>query len=145
MGLRVKINDIGILLICDTVMAPNSCQMTQKVCLISNVQCDNLYADIKIIHSLFVTLYTQQKVNDDNNNSQITTQNIFSITPRLSRNNFEMYSTWASNEISGLTGGLGFRAGGFFIGSNSFITSYFGNSKQLDFYLGLRFGFGKNN
>lgn len=105
----------------------------------------NLYADIKIIHSFFVTLYTQQKVNNDSDNNQITTQNIISITPRLSRNNFEMYSTWASNEISGLTGGLGFRAGGFFIGSNSFITSYIGNSKQLDFYLGLRFGFGDND
>jgi hypothetical protein len=104
----------------------------------------NLYADIKIIHSLFVTLYTQQKVNDDNNNSQITTQNIISVTPRLSRNNFEMFSTWASNEISGLTGGLGFRVGGFFIGSSSVITSYIGNTKQLDLFIGCRMGIGKN-
>jgi hypothetical protein len=100
----------------------------------------NFYADVKIVHSFFLTVYTQQKVNDDNENSQITTQNVISITPRLSRNNFEMYSTWASNEISGITGGLGVRAGGFFIGSNSFISSYIGNSKQIDFYLGLRFG-----
>ncbi|MFY8186657.1 MAG: hypothetical protein ACOVLC_01740 [Flavobacterium sp.] len=104
----------------------------------------NLYADIKIIHSFFVTLYTQQKVNDDNNNSQITTQNIISVTPRLSRHNFEMFSTWASNEISGLTGGLGFRAGGFFIGSSSVITSYVGNTKQLDLFIGWRMGIGKN-
>jgi hypothetical protein len=105
----------------------------------------NLYADVKIIHSFFVTLYTQQKVKNDNDNSQITTQNVFSVTPRLSRNNFEMFSTWASNEISGLTGGLGVRVGGFFIGSSTVFTSYLGNSKQLDLFLGWRMGIGGNN
>uniref|UniRef100_UPI00404A4F50 hypothetical protein n=1 Tax=Flavobacterium sp. TaxID=239 RepID=UPI00404A4F50 len=103
----------------------------------------NLYADIKVIHSLFVTLYTQQKLKNEGDNSQITTQNIISVTPRLSRENFEIYSTWASNEISGLTGGLGARIGGFFMGSSSVVTMFTNGSNQADLYIGWRIGFGQ--
>lgn len=71
------------------------------------------YADVKVITDVFVTLYTQQKLKEDADNDQITTQNVFSVTPRYATNNFEVYTPLASNEISGFTAGLGFRYGGF--------------------------------
>jgi|UPI0004B0330E hypothetical protein len=100
----------------------------------------NLYADIKIVSKLSVTLFTQQKVNSDSNNDQIMSQNIISITPRVSLGLFEAYIPIAKNEISGTTGGFGFRLGGFFLGSNSILTAITSDTKQADFYTGFRFG-----
>ena len=100
----------------------------------------NLYADIKIVSKFSVTLFTQQKVNSNSNNDQIMSQNIISITPRISLGLFEAYVPIAKNEISGTTGGLGFRLGGFFLGSNSILTAITSDTKQADFYTGFRFG-----
>jgi len=101
----------------------------------------NLYADVKVISKLNVTLYLQQKMNSDSANDQITSQNIFSVTPRVSLGFFEAYLPVGVNEISGTTAGLGFRLGGFFLGSNSILTAITNDSKQADFYTGFRFGF----
>ncbi len=101
----------------------------------------NLYADIKVISKLNVTLFLQQKMNADSANDQITSQNIFSVTPRVSLGFFEAYMPIGVNEISGTTAGLGFRLGGFFLGSNSILTAVTNDSKQADFYTGFRFGF----
>ena len=101
----------------------------------------NLYADIKVISKLNVTLFLQQKMNADSANDQITSQNIFSVTPRVSLGFFEAYLPIGVNEISGTTAGLGFRLGGFFLGSNSILTAVTNDSKQADFYTGFRFGF----
>lgn len=98
------------------------------------------YADVKVISNFFVTVYTQQKLKEDSDNKQITTQNVFSVTPRYSLNSFEVYAPLASNEISGFTAGLGFRYGGFFIGSSSAFTGLLGDGEQADVYLGLRIG-----
>lgn len=97
------------------------------------------YLDLKLVPKLYVSLYTQQKLNSNNNNDQITAQNIVSITPRLNLGFFETYTSWSKNEISGVNGGLGFRLGGFYIGSNSIITALINDSKQADFYTGFRF------
>ena len=101
----------------------------------------NLYADIKVISKLNVTLFLQQKMNSDSANDQITSQNIFSVTPRVSLGFFEAYMPVGVNEVSGTTAGLGFRLGGFFLGSNSILTAVTNDSKQADFYTGFRFGF----
>ena len=101
----------------------------------------NLYADVKVISKLNVTLFLQQKMNSDSANDQITSQNIFSVTPRVSLGFFEAYLPVGVNEISGTTAGLGFRLGGFFLGSNSILTAVTNDSKQADFYTGFRFGF----
>jgi hypothetical protein len=98
------------------------------------------YADIKVVSKFYVSLYTQQKIGNDNNNNQVTTQNVISITPRFSLNNFEMYSPWAKNEISGTTGGFGLRFYGFYLGSSSIVTALTSDSKQADFYMGYRLG-----
>jgi hypothetical protein len=100
----------------------------------------NLYADIKIVSKFSVSLFTQQKVNSNSNNDQIMSQNIISITPRFSLGIFEAYLPIAKNEISGTTGGFGFRLGGFFLGSNSILTAITSDTKQADFYTGFRFG-----
>jgi hypothetical protein len=79
-------------------------------------------------------------MNKDSENSQITSQNIFSVSPRFALGFFEAYLPISFHEISGTTAGLGFRLSGFFLGSNS-ITAVTNNSKQADLYMGYRFGF----
>lgn len=104
----------------------------------------NAYADLRVVPSLYVSLFLQQKLTDDANNDQITAQNILTVTPRFSLKHFEVYSPLSQNEISGFNAGLGFRVYGFFIGSGSVITALINDSKQADFYLGFRFGIGKS-
>ncbi len=101
----------------------------------------NLYADIKIVPKLNITLFTQQKMKSNSGNDQITSQNIISVTPRFAINIFEAYIPVAINEVSGTTAGFGFRLGGFFLGSNSVLTALTSDGKQADFYTGFRFGF----
>lgn len=96
------------------------------------------YVDVKIVPTFFVSLYAQQKLNADTDNDQITTQNVISLTPRFSLKNFELYSPWAKNEISGTTGGFGFRVYGFYLGSSSIVTALASDTKQADVYLGYR-------
>jgi hypothetical protein len=100
----------------------------------------NLYADIKIVSKLGITLFMQQKMNSNSRNEQITAQNIYSVTPRVSLGFFEAFIPISVNEISGTTSGFGFRLGGFFLGSNSIITALTSDTKQVDFYIGFRIG-----
>ncbi len=101
----------------------------------------NLYANMKLFPMVGLSLYTQQRVNKSAANDQITSQNFVSITPRLNLKIFEAYLPISINEISGTTAGIGFRIGGFFIGSNSILTALTSDSKQADVYTGFRFGF----
>jgi hypothetical protein len=104
----------------------------------------NLYADYKIISKVSVTAFLQQKMNDQNADDQISSRNMFSITPRVTFGPFETFIPIGSNEISGGTIGLGFRLGGFFLGSNSILSAITSDSKQADVYFGFRFGLRKN-
>lgn len=99
------------------------------------------YADYNVYGRWYATAYFQQKLNKDNNNGQIAVQNTFSVTPRYSTGFFEVYAPLSNNEISGFTAGMGFRVGGFYIGSGSLVTSILSDSKQADLYLGFRVGF----
>jgi len=101
----------------------------------------NLYADVKVISKLSVTVFMQQKMGDNENDDQIAAQNSFSITPRVTLGPFEAYLPIGNNEISGTIAGFGFRLGGFFLGSNSVVTALTSDSKQADLYMGFRFGF----
>ncbi|WP_395044615.1 hypothetical protein [Flavobacterium sp.] len=101
----------------------------------------SLYADVKLISSFYVTGFLQQKLNDNNANDQITAQNILTITPRFNAGFFEVFAPFSSSEISGFNTGLGFRVGGFYIGSGSIITALINDSKQADFYTGFRWAF----
>ena len=100
----------------------------------------NAYVDYKIFDRWYVSAYTQQKLSDDTENDFTTIQNIITLTPRFAGENYEVYLPISSNEVSGFTTGVGFRLGGFFLGSGSIITAAINNSKQADIYMGFRFG-----
>jgi len=97
--------------------------------------------DIKIVPKLYASIHILQKINSSNNDDQIVSPNIISITPRLNLGFFEAFSTWSDHEISGINGGVGFRLGGFYLGSNSIVTALINNSKQADLYTGFRWAF----
>jgi hypothetical protein len=99
----------------------------------------NLYADVHLISKLNLTLFTQQKLNSNSRNNQITAQTIYSITPRFGIGFFEAYMPISYNDFSGNNAGLGFRLGGFFMGSNSILSAISADSKQIDLNFGFRF------
>ena len=101
----------------------------------------NAYADVKVISKLHVTAFLQQKTNKDEANEQITASNIFSITPRVNLGFFEGYIPVTFHEISGTNVGIGFRLGGFYLGTSSMITALINDNKQGDLYFGFRWGF----
>lgn len=98
------------------------------------------YADVKLYRRWYVTGYFQQELKKDDNNDQIAQQNIYTITPRYSASYFEAYVPLSVSEIAGFTAGLGFRVGGFFIGSGSLLSAGISDTQQADFYFGFRFG-----
>ncbi len=99
------------------------------------------YSDIKIASKIYITGYLQNKLKNDTNNNQITALNIVSVTPRINLGFFETYVPISNNQISGTTVGFGFRLGGFYLGSNSIISSITSNAKQADIYTGFRWSF----
>lgn len=100
----------------------------------------SLYADAKVYNNWYVTAFLQQKLSDASDNNKVGSQNIFTVTPRYSTGFFEAYAPISSNEISGFTAGIGFRVGGFFIGSGSILSAAIGDTNQADAYIGFRFG-----
>jgi len=100
----------------------------------------NLYADLKVIHKFYLTGVLNQKIIDESENTQITTQNTYTLIPRFSTKIFEVFIPLTQNEISKFTSGFGLRLGGFYVGSNSIISTIMNNSKQADAYFGFRFG-----
>jgi hypothetical protein len=104
----------------------------------------NAYADLKIIPTLYLSLFVQQKLTNDSNNDQVTAQNLISLTPRFSLKNFELFAPISQNEISGFNAGFGLRAWGFYMGSGSLLTAVINDSKQADVFFGYRLGIGKN-
>ncbi|WP_293872465.1 hypothetical protein [Flavobacterium sp.] len=99
-----------------------------------------LYADFKIVPKVYVTGYLQQKLKKDDSDDQVTVRNIFSVTPRVNLGFFEAYIPVSTDDISGTNVGLGFRLAGFYLGSNSIITSL-ADGKQANFYTGYRLAF----
>jgi len=100
-----------------------------------------VYADYNVYGNWYVTGYLQQKLKDDEMNDQIAIQNLGTITPRYSLNSFEAYMPLSVSEVAGFTAGIGFRFGGFFIGSGSILSAAVSDTDQADAYLGFRFGF----
>lgn len=100
-----------------------------------------LYGDIKIVPKVYVSALLLRRVNKDNSNDQIAGVNSFSLTPRVNLGFFEAFLPYTNNEIAGSNLGLGFRLGGFYIGSGSIITALIADSKQADIYAGFRWAF----
>lgn len=101
------------------------------------------YTDMRVSRIFQVSVFGQHRLSNQRSNNQLTTQNVFAITPRLTLGSFEIYSPWANYEVSGITGGAGLRLGGFFVGSQSVLTGFFADSQQADVHLGFNMGFGK--
>jgi hypothetical protein len=99
-----------------------------------------MYADFKIVPKVFITGYLQQKMKNDDSNEQITARNIFSVTPRVNLGFFEAFLPVSTDDISGTNVGFGFRLAGFYLGSNSIITSL-ADGKQANVYTGYRYAF----
>jgi len=100
------------------------------------------YADVKLVPKVFISGFLQQKLNENNGNDQITAQNIVTITPRFTTGFFEVFAPFSNTEIAGFSSGVGFRIGGFYLGSSSIISALASdNSKQADIYTGFRWGF----
>ena len=97
------------------------------------------YPDVKIIPTIYATIFTQRRLKENDGNTQITLENVTSVTPRFLIKNVELYAPLSFNEISGFSAGAGFRAYGLSIGSSSIITALAGDSKQADLYVGLTF------
>jgi len=100
------------------------------------------YGELKVTPIFYLSLYGQQNFSDMNRNEQVVNQNLLVITPRLLLGNFEIYSPWVNYEVAGITGGLGLRVGGFFIGSNSVLTGLIADTNQIDVHFGFSVGFG---
>lgn len=102
------------------------------------------YTDFRIGGILYLGVYGQQRISNNYHNNQITSQNIISVTPRIVLGKLEIYSPWAKYEVSGVTGGLGLRMGGFYVGSQSLITGlYLNQGMMADVHAGLSWGFGR--
>ena len=101
----------------------------------------SLYADVKIIPIVYVSAFIQQKIKEDNDNDQITAQNIITVTPRVNLGFFEAYLPLSNSDVSGFNTGIGFQFKGFYLGSGSIITALINDSKQADIYVGFRWGF----
>ncbi len=99
------------------------------------------YADIKLVSKLFVSAHLQQKLASDNDNDQIAFQNTITVTPRINLGFFEAYVPLSNSEVSGFNTGIGFRLGGFYIGSGSIVSAVINDAKQADFYTGFRWAF----
>ena len=99
-----------------------------------------MYADFKIVPKVYVTGYLQQKIKKDDANEQITARNILSVTPRVNLGFFETFIPISTDDISGTNVGFGFRLAGFYLGSNSIITSL-SEGKQANIYTGYRLAF----
>ncbi|MFN3908307.1 MAG: hypothetical protein ACK4JX_04680 [Flavobacterium sp.] len=100
----------------------------------------NAYVQWDITKNFLLDAYLQQSLHNQEDNLQIANQNTYALIPRLKFGSFEVSSPLAINQDSNFTSGIGLRLGGFYLGSNSAITTLLNNSKVGDVYFGLQFG-----
>ncbi|HLT08813.1 MAG TPA: DUF5723 family protein [Cyclobacteriaceae bacterium] len=103
------------------------------------------YADVQFTRKFQVSVFSQFRIADKTDHEQLMAQHVFAITPRVNFGLLEVYSPWTQYEVAGLTGGLGLRIGGFFVGSQSLLTGLLADTKQADVHIGFSMGFGEKN
>jgi hypothetical protein len=133
-----SIKDIENVLISDGYLTKKS---GEKNFVIKLPTTFSVYADVKIISKLYLSGFLQRRLNDNNENTQITAQNLFTVTPRINLGFFEAYVPISNTEVSGFNTGVGFRLGGFYIGSGSIVSALLSDTKKADFYTGFRWAF----
>lgn len=111
---------------------------TYKVSLPTTLQLD---ADYHIHRGFYVNVAGQiSMVRTDTKPYNSQYYNAFTVTPRFEGKTVGVYVPINYNELTKMNAGISFRFGPLFLGSGSALTALFGNSKQADFYFGLRFG-----
>jgi hypothetical protein len=102
-----------------------------------------LSGDFRATKNVYVAANVQVALT--NNESKVYNPiyyNSFTITPRFESKLIAAYLPIYYNSLTKSTNlGIGFRAGPLYAGSASLLSTSFGKSKQVDFYVGLRFGF----
>ncbi|RYF11192.1 MAG: hypothetical protein EOO42_21630 [Flavobacteriales bacterium] len=101
----------------------------------------NLDVDYKIKSMFYINASTNLNLLDNadkafNNNYY----NSFSVTPRMERKSFGLFVPLNYNTLTNLNAGLAIKLGPLFLGSGSILTAVLKESKQADFFFGIRFG-----
>jgi hypothetical protein len=123
----------------DAIFTKQNSTQDFKINLPSTV---SLYADLRIVSKLFISTFYQTNLNKNEENDQISVPSVLTITPRITVGIFEAFLPVSSHEISGTNVGLGFRLGGFYLGTSSLVSAVItDNTKQADFYTGYRLMF----
>ena len=106
----------------------------------------NLDVDYRFGRRLYVNLYGMFSLT--NSDSKVYNGHQFSsvtVTPRIESGSFGIYVPVQYHTLTSLNAGLSLRLGPLFLGSGSILTALAGESKQADFFMGLRFGALKKN
>ncbi len=101
----------------------------------------NAYMSVYLAGILDIDFLMQQRVNNNNDNYQITTPNFYALIPRLNFGVGNVFVPVSLNDFNNFNAGFGLNLGGFYVGSHSLITNLMGSGKDGDFYLGMQFGF----
>ncbi|WP_344824411.1 DUF5723 family protein [Rurimicrobium arvi] len=100
-----------------------------------------LSGDYRAVRHFYIAFNAQMALNNKSQPYNPQLPSYYWITPRFETRHFAAYMPICVSTLSGFNMGLGFRAGPVYAGSNSLMRMIAGNSRQLDFYLGFRFGF----
>lgn len=96
--------------------------------------------DLNLKKGWYVDLAGQLALHKKDNYKNPFYQNSVTLTPRYESKYFGVYVPLNYNALTQFNAGLSLRAGPLFIGSGSVLSALFGNSKQADVHVGVRFG-----
>jgi hypothetical protein len=96
--------------------------------------------DYHLHRGFYVDLAAQLAFKSDSKPYNSSYYNSFTLTPRYEGRSIGLYVPVAYNALTKFNAGAALRLGPLFIGSGSVLTALFGNSKQADAFVGLRFG-----
>ncbi|MFV0606984.1 MAG: DUF5723 family protein [Niabella sp.] len=96
--------------------------------------------DVNLIKRFYLNIGGQFAINAKDQIQNPYYQNNITFTPRFESRSFGVFLPINYNSLTKLNAGLALRAGPFFIGSGSLLSLAISESKQMDFFMGLRFG-----
>jgi len=97
--------------------------------------------DYHLQNNFYIALGSQlSMVSSENKPYNSKYYNSVVLTPRYEGKVFGFYLPISYNALTKMNAGISLRVGPVFIGSGSLITAAFGDSKQADVHVGLRFG-----
>lgn len=112
-------------------------ESSYSVSLPSTLQLD---LDYHLNKNLYVNLASQLAVGGKDKIFNNQYYNAVTVTPRYEGKGFGLYVPVNYNALTNFNAGTSFRFGPLFLGSGSVLSALFGDSKQVDVHVGLRFG-----